>query len=67
MKTKHLFIASSLCITLLSNCGNSTSINEDQNNASIPVELKDTTILQADEENALEKLNNVIDTSQNVK
>lgn len=64
MKTKSLFIAFSLCLLTFSNCNNANSTKEEQATEALPVELKDTSVIQADEENALEKLNQVIDTSK---
>lgn len=51
-------------IVLFTNCsGNGNSNQAEKVIETMPQELKDTAVLQADEENALNKLSNIIDTS----
>ena len=64
MRSKKGFITLCLSIAIVSSCNNADKTKEEQNNAALPAELKDTSVLQADEENALEKLNQVMDTSK---
>ncbi len=66
MKTKKilttLFIVSSF--TLFFACSSAEKPNDSEKILeTVPEELKDTAVLNNDEENALDKLNNVIDTS----
>lgn len=66
MKASKKLVGAVICLIFLSmsNCGPSADKKVEE---TVPQELKDTSVLQADEENALEKLNQVIDTSQKAK
>lgn len=64
MKSKNLIIFFSFTLLLLSNCGSSNDVKNEANENTVPSELKDTVVIQSDEEKALEKLNNVIDTTK---
>jgi hypothetical protein len=66
MKVSKKLLYPIICLIFLSfyNCGSSADKKVE---ATVPEELKDTTVLQSDEDNALEKMNNVIDTTQKSK
>lgn len=58
--TGALLLLTGLAVT---NCAQSSSNNTEKVLESVPQELKDSAVLKNDEENALDKLNSVIDTA----
>lgn len=63
MKSKFLLSLVALSSILMLRCGSGKNEKNDAE-LNVPVELKDTAVLQADEAGALDKLNSVIDSTK---
>ena len=66
MLTKKFFAILLIALALGYQCGDKTAEKEPTESA-IPAELKDSTVINADEDNALEKLKNVVGDSAQTK
>jgi hypothetical protein len=67
MLTKKFFAILIVAMTLGYQCKNDSTTEQEHTESAIPPELKDSTVINADEDNALEKLKNVVGDSTQVK
>lgn len=64
MKTTTIFAACLISAAVFTKCGDSQKqVNQETILENVPQELKDTTIISNEQDNALDKLNAVIDST----
>jgi len=67
MISKKFFAVLMLAMVLGYQCSNSKENEKEHTESAVPAELKDSTVINSDEDNALEKLKNVVGDSTQAK